>query len=197
MPRQYSPREGAFFDLEPVSILEKLSSILRPLAAHVVESLLGLAIEIAREGREGRKIGTIFMLGDADAVLRHSRPLILDPLAGHPATARRVGDKNLRGTIKELAQLDGAFIVARSGIFVASCRYLDAKASVVDLPFGLGARHMAAAAMSKVSASIGIVVSETATVRIFRKGRLLAEIVCAPKPRLQKLLVPLMSKLRA
>ena len=196
MPRNLRSRERSLFDLEPVSIFEKLASVLRPLDAPLVESLLGLAIEIAREGREGRKIGTIFMLGDADGVLRHSRPLILDPLAGHPAAARRVDDKNLRGTIKELAQLDGAFVVARSGIFVASCRYLDAKASVVDLPFGLGARHMAAAAMSKVTASIGIVVSETATVRIFQKGHLLAEIVCAPKPRLQKLVIPLVAKLR-
>ncbi len=195
MRRSSRPRD--LLDLEQLSILQKLGSLLQPLPAPVVESLLGLAIEIAREGREGRKIGTIFMLGDAETVLRHSRPLILDPLAGHPAEVRRADDKNLRGTVKELAQLDGAFVVARSGTFVAACRYLDAKAAVVNLPFGLGARHMAAAAMTKISASVGIVVSETATVRIFQKGHLLAEIVCAPKPRLQKLVIPFLSKLGA
>ena len=42
-----------------------------------------LAVEIAREGREGRKIGTLFAVGDHEEVLARSRPLILDPLAGH------------------------------------------------------------------------------------------------------------------
>ena len=53
----------------------------------VLESALELALEIAREGREGRRIGTLFTIGKADAVLAASRALILDPLAGHaPAT---------------------------------------------------------------------------------------------------------------
>src|SRR5579859_6527516 len=90
----------------------------------VLESLIGLAVEIAREGREGRRIGTLFTLGDEAAVLAKSRPLILDPLAGHPESARQIQDPNLRGTIKELAQLDGAFVVSSTGTFVAACRYL-------------------------------------------------------------------------
>jgi len=168
-------------------MLDKLASLLLPLPSNVVEPVLGLAIEIAREGREGRRIGTLFMVGDSEAVLRRSRPLILDPLAGHPAHTRRVTGPNLRGTVKELAQLDGAFVISDSGIFVAACRYLEAKAPTLRLPFGLGTRHMAAAAMSQVTGSIGVVVSETATVRVFRRGVLLAEISCSPKPRLQKL----------
>ena len=43
----------------------------------ILESLIGLAVEIAREGREGRRIGTLFTLGDENAVLAKSRPLIL------------------------------------------------------------------------------------------------------------------------
>ena len=61
-------------------------------------------------GREGRRIGTLFTLGDEQTVLSKSRPLIIDPLAGHPQSLRHVNDANLRGTIKELAQLSGAFI---------------------------------------------------------------------------------------
>jgi len=49
----------------------------------LLESLIGLAVEIAREGREGRRVGTLFTLGDENAVLARSRPLILDPLLGH------------------------------------------------------------------------------------------------------------------
>jgi diadenylate cyclase len=37
----------------------------------VLESLIGLAVEIAREGREGR-VGTLFTLGDENAVLARS-----------------------------------------------------------------------------------------------------------------------------
>jgi len=48
----------------------------------VLESLIELAVEIAREGREGRPVGTLFTLGDENALLARSRPLILDPLAG-------------------------------------------------------------------------------------------------------------------
>jgi len=77
-----------------------------------LEPTIELAVEIAREGREGRRIGTLFTFGDADAVLARSRPLILDPLAGHAEQSRQIRDPNLRGTIKELAQLDGAFVVS-------------------------------------------------------------------------------------
>ena len=143
----------------------------------VLDSLLELAVEIAREGREGRRIGTLFTLGFADVVLRHSRPLILDPLAMHAAEVRRITDPNLRGTIKELAQLDGAFIVDDSGVVVAACRYLDTSGKDVELTFGLGSRHVAAASISRETAAIAIVVSESAVVRVFHNGRLQGEIL--------------------
>ena len=88
----------------------------------VLEPLIELAVAIAREGREGRRVGTIFTLGDENAVLERSRSLILDPLAGHPTSSRHITNPNLRGTIKELAQLDGGFVVSHDGIFLSACR---------------------------------------------------------------------------
>ena len=143
----------------------------------VLEPLIELAVEIAREGREGRRIGTLFTLGDEKVVLAKSRSLILDPLTGHPESSRHVGNLNLRGTIKELAQLDGAFVVSGSGIFLSACRYLDAVASEVEVPLGLGSRHIAAANMSAVTNAVGIVVSESSVVRLFCHGKLVGEIV--------------------
>jgi len=143
----------------------------------VLESLIELAVEIAREGREGRRVGTIFMVGDADAVLNRSRPLILDPLLGHPESSRHVTNLNLRGTVKELAQLDGGFVVSQGGIVLSACRYLDAMATQVDVPLGLGSRHLAAANMSAVTKAVGIVVSESSVVRIFCHGHLVGEII--------------------
>ncbi|MBZ5675058.1 MAG: diadenylate cyclase [Acidobacteriia bacterium] len=145
--------------------------------SEVLESLIELAVEIAREGREGRRIGTLFTLGDEEAVLSKSRSLILNPLEGHPENLRDIRDPNLRGTVKELAQLDGAFVVSATGVVIAACRYLDAAASPIEIPLGLGSRHIAAAHISAATRAIGIVVSESAVVRLFCHGALIGEII--------------------
>ena len=143
----------------------------------VLESTVELALEIAREGREGRRIGTLFTLGDAEAVLASSRALILDPLAGHVPGKTHIADPNLRGTLKELAQLDGAFVISESGTVVAACRYLDASVERIDLPLGLGSRHLAAASISQRLGVIAIVVSESSVVRVFQRGTLVATLI--------------------
>src|SRR6202795_146383 len=143
----------------------------------VVEPLINLAVEIGREGREGKRVGTLFTLGDEDEVLARSRPLILDPLLGHPESSRHITNLNLRGTIKELAQLDGGFVVSHDGIVLSACRYLDAVAADVDVPLGLGSRHIAAANMSAATKAVGIVVSESSVVRLFCHGHLIGEII--------------------
>ena len=143
----------------------------------VLESLIELSVEIAREGREGRRIGTIFTLGAEQEVLARSRPLILDPLLGHPESSRRLAEPGLRGTIKELAQLDGAFVVSDDGIVVSACRYLHAVTPEIPLPLGLGSRHIAGANMSAATKALAVVVSESSVVRLFCHGELVAEII--------------------
>jgi hypothetical protein len=98
-------------------------------------------------------------------------------VGGHPKSIRHVSDPNLRGTIKELAQLDGAFVVSHDGFVLSACRYLDVLASNVELPLGLGSRHIAAANMSAVTNDVGVVVSESAVVRLFCHGKLVGEII--------------------
>jgi DNA integrity scanning protein DisA with diadenylate cyclase activity len=139
-------------------MFEKLCSKLQGCSPEVCTPIIELAVEIAREGREGRRIGTLFTVGDTERVLAYSRPLILDPIAHHPAKSRSVWSNDLRGTLKELAQLDGAFVFDEEGVLVAGCRYLDAAASDVELPIGLGSRHLAAASITKITRAIGIVV---------------------------------------
>ena len=143
----------------------------------VLESALELALEIAREGREGRRIGTLFTVGKADAVLAASRALILDPLAGHAPARTHITDPNLRGTIKELAQLDGAFVVSEAGFVLAACRYLDASVEQIDLPLGFGSRHLAAASISQRLGALAIVVSESGVVRVFHGGQIEATLI--------------------
>ena len=158
-------------------MFESVLCQLPPFDPAILEPLIELAVEIAREGREGRRIGTIFTVGDERAVLAKSRPLILDPLAGHAPADRAIHNPNLRGTIKELAQLDGAFVVSDNGVFEAACRYLDAAAEGSDVPLGLGSRHVAGASITRTTRAVAIVVSQSAVVRLFCHGDLVAEIL--------------------
>jgi DNA integrity scanning protein DisA with diadenylate cyclase activity len=143
----------------------------------VLEQTIQLAVELAREGREGRRIGTIFVVGDEEAAMKESRPLILDPLQGHPPDDKTIYDSNMRETAKELAQLDGAFIVSADGIILSAARYISADSAGIDIPLGLGARHMAAAALTRATRSVAVVVSQTCVVRIFYRGLIIAEVI--------------------
>ncbi len=142
-----------------------------------LESIILLAVEIAREGREGRKIGTMFIVSDSDRVLQRSKCMILDPLGLHPAEAKHIDNPDLRETVKELSQLDGAFIVANDGVMLSACRYINASSRGLRLPLGLGSRHVAAASITKQTKSIAVVVSESSVVRIFDGGELVTEIL--------------------
>ena len=145
--------------------------------SEVLEQTIQLAVEIAREGREGRKIGTIFILCDEETVLQESHSLILDPLQGHSPELKKISNYNMRETVKELAQLDGAFVISADGTILSAARYLNADSSGINLPLGLGTRHMAAAAMTRATRSIAVVVSRSSVVRVFNHGEMVAEII--------------------
>jgi diadenylate cyclase len=143
-----------------------------------VEEVLQLAVELAREGREGRKIGTLFVIGDVEETLRRSRPLLLDPLYGHPREVLDVAQAEFRETVKELAQLDGAFLVDDDGTFAAAARYIEVDVgSPTYFTPGLGTRHAAAASISSTTRATAIVVSQSSIVRVYAGGEIRAEIV--------------------
>ncbi|MGD8490846.1 MAG: diadenylate cyclase [Anaerolineae bacterium] len=162
---------------DDVELFCKICTEERGIDLDTLEQTIRLAVEIAREGREGRKIGTLFVISDAERTLRQSTCLILDPLKGHPDELKHLDDSNMRETVKELAQLDGAFIISDEGIVLSACRYINASSEGIDLPLGLGSRHMAAASITKHTNAIAVVVSESAVVRIFDDGELVSEII--------------------
>ena len=157
-------------------LFKEICSERRGINTRVLKQAVTLAVEIAREGREGRKIGTLFVVGDSEAVLKTSRPLILDPLLGHPDEAKYIDDPNVRETLKELAQLDGAFVVSDVGVVLSAARYIDAASDNLSLPLGLGSRHMAGASVSHRTNAVSVVVSESSMVRVFDDGELVSEI---------------------
>jgi diadenylate cyclase len=170
--------EGVVATMGPLAdLLDEVCSERRGVNTGTLRKVVDLAVEIAREGREGRKIGTLFVVGDSEAVLDRSRPMILDPLHGHPQHRKRVDDPNLRETLKELAQLDGAFVVSDAGVVLSAARYIDAVLEGLEVPLGLGSRHVAAASVSKQTSAVAVAVSESSTVRMFDDGELVSEII--------------------
>jgi DNA integrity scanning protein DisA with diadenylate cyclase activity len=119
----------------------------------------------------------MFVVGDADETLKRSRALILDPLWHHPAEQKYIGDPNLRETLKELSQLDGAFIVSDEGIVLSAARYINVTANDINIPLGLGSRHIAAASITRETQAVGVVASESSIVRVFDNGEIVSEII--------------------
>jgi diadenylate cyclase len=136
-----------------------------------------LAVEIGREGREGKHVGTLFVVGHHRKVMEMSHEQVHDPFRGYNKSERSIRSPRVRESIKELAQIDGAFVVAADGTVVAAGRILDAPAEDLTLSKGLGSRHWAAAAISKATNAIAIAVSQsTGTVRLFQNGHVVLRI---------------------
>jgi DNA integrity scanning protein DisA with diadenylate cyclase activity len=135
-----------------------------------LKAVLRLALELGREGREGKKVGTAFVIGDTNEVLKRSHQLILNPYKGHAEDTRDIKNRTHWETIKEFAQIDGVFIVDEKGVIISAGRYLDVNTKSIELE-GLGGRHMSALAVTRETHAIAITVSESGgTVRLFKDG---------------------------
>jgi hypothetical protein len=148
------------------------------LAPEVFERVLTLATQLAAEGREGRPVGALFVLGDSERVLGQSRSLVLNPFQGHPESARNVLDPALEETLKEYSALDGAFIVRGDGVVLtAGSHLMPFAAASTRLASGLGTRHGAAAGISASTDAVAICTSQsTGTVSVYKSGHLVTDI---------------------
>ncbi|MCA9229911.1 MAG: DNA integrity scanning protein DisA nucleotide-binding domain protein [Planctomycetales bacterium] len=143
----------------------------------ILKTTVDLAVAIGREGREGKPVGTLFVVGDHRRVLKNCHPLGFDPVRGYSVAERRLGDPKVRESIKEIAQLDGALVVSAEGTVVSACQYISSPAAEISLSKGLGTRHWAAAAISRATSAIAITVSESnGTVRLFQNGEVMLRI---------------------
>ncbi len=140
----------------------------------VFKTVLSIAIEISREGREGHAIGTAFLTGDVANVMAKSRQLVLNPFEGHNREKRMIIDSETRDDIKEFAQLDGVFVIAGDGVVEAAGRYITIDTGIVKLQRGLGTRHSSVAAITSVTHALGVVVSQSGgIIRIFKDGKII------------------------
>jgi diadenylate cyclase len=146
-------------------------------APEVFERVLSLASQLASEGREGRPLGTLFVLGDSERVLSQSRSLVLNPFRGYAEADRNLLDPDLEETIKEFSALDGAFVVRGDGVVLSAGTLLLPLGSQSQLPSGLGTRHAAAAGITDSTSAVAICVSQsTGTVTVFRGGQIVTNI---------------------
>ncbi len=149
----------------------------------IFESLLTLVMEMAYEGREGKPIGSTFVLGDHEKVLQYSRQLVFNPFQGHPEDILHITKPEVRETLKEFSSIDGAFIIRDDGVVLAAGRYLNAAHHGEPMPQGLGARHSSAAAITGVTDSVALVISESSgRVTIFRGGSIVTTIEKTTSP---------------
>jgi DNA integrity scanning protein DisA with diadenylate cyclase activity len=146
----------------------------------VFERVLLLATQLAAEGREGRPMGTLFVVGDSGRVLAQSRSLVLNPFQGHPESQRNILNPGLDETIKEFSALDGAFVVREDGVVLSAGTQLVPSVAHSELPGGLGTRHAAAAGITASTTAVAVCVSQsTGTVTLFKSGELVTSI---PRP---------------
>ncbi len=165
------------YNLMEESLIRSLNKSSERVAPKVTQNILNISLQLGYEGREGKRVGTAFTIGDSDEVLKRSHQLILNPYEGHSAEDRDVTDPNNWETIKDFAQLDGVFVVDENGKILSAGRYLDVNAMGIKIQKGLGGRHIAAAAITRDTNAIAITISQSGgTVRIYTDGLQIAEI---------------------
>lgn len=153
------------------------SSLIKNKAFDSILSVVDIALDIGALGREGHSVGTTFVIGDAENVLKHSHQAVFNPFKGYARTERMITRPEVVESIKELAQLDGAFVITDSGMVEAAGRHLDARSIMTRQLRGLGSRHRAAAGITRMTAAISVVVSESSgRVTIFEKGRIIGTL---------------------
>lgn len=137
----------------------------------VLERVIGVATELAVEGREGRPVGCLFVVGDNERVERLTKPLVLNPFYGYKEEDRNILNPFMDETIKEFSSIDGAFVIGGDGVVRAAGALIQAADFNHSLPSGLGTRHAAAAAISAAADCIALVVSSSSgQVTLFRRG---------------------------
>ncbi len=162
---------------------DRIINFTRDVDPKVFEEVVRIAVEIASEGREGRSIGTCFVMGDVEEVMEHVRQMILNPFKGYPEEERNILNPDLKETIKEFAQLDGAFIIKRNGTIETAGAFLKVDLIPEKLPQGWGTRHYSAAAITNITSAIAVTVSQsTGDVRIFKGGYPIMEIEKPARP---------------
>ncbi|KAA5539282.1 hypothetical protein FYK55_24520 [Roseiconus nitratireducens] len=154
-----------------------LQSLESSVPLKTLKVVVDLAVQIGVEGREGKPVGALFVVGDTRNVLKHASDSGVDPFRGYNKKSRNLLDKKVQEDAKEISQLDGAFLITADGTIERSRQMLEVLHEDLNMSKGLGSRHWAAAAITRRTKAIAIVVSQsTGTVRLYQNGFLKMQI---------------------
>ncbi len=158
------------FPFDPRSVIAKK-------AFDTVMAVVDISLDIGALGREGKSIGTMFVIGDTENVLESSHQAVFNPFKGYPKRERNITLSEVVESIKELATLDGAIVISEDGIVEAAGRHIDSLSVVTKQLRGLGSRHRVAAGITRKTEAVAVVVSEsTGKVTIFDKGKIVSSL---------------------
>ncbi len=157
------------------SVLTQHSNLLPPgVKPEVLERVMAIATELSVEGREGKPVGCLFIVGATDEMASHTKQLVLNPFYGYEEEERNILNPFMDETLKEFSSIDGAFIIRGDGVIESAGTLLHNAEYPMELPSGLGSRHAAAAGISVATQALAIVVSaSTGQVTLFRRGQML------------------------
>jgi len=142
-----------------------------------IMAVIDIALDIGALGREGKSVGTIFAIGDSEKVMAKSHQAVFNPFRGYSREERMVNRPEVVESLKEIAKLDGAFVITEDGAVEAAGRHLDARAGHFEQRKGFGSRHRSAAAISRETDCVSVVVSEsTGRVTIFAAGKIIGSL---------------------
>ena len=140
----------------------------------VFERVIAVATELGIEGREGKPVGCLFVVGATAQVEKYVKPLVMNPFFGYKDEDRNILNPFMDETVKEFSTIDGAFVIRGDGVVTSAGSLIQATDAEHMLPSGLGSRHAAAAAITLQTSCIAVVVSaSTGQVTLFRKGVML------------------------
>jgi len=138
----------------------------------VLNRVLNISLTLANEGREGKPVGTIFVVGDWERVTKRCTQIVINPFKGYPEDERSILDPSLEETVKEFAAIDGAFLIRGDGVIMAAGACLPTDPEGSRLSSGLGTRHVAAMSITAHTKALSVVISQsTGAVRIFKSGQ--------------------------
>lgn len=164
------------FDVDEIFFKIGKQKISENISSDIIEATINIALEISHEGREGRKVGTGFVIGDPSEISKYFKQLIINPFQNLQEKIK-ITDPTVKETIKEYAQLDGIFVIDTEGHVISSGTYIDIDTSEVDLPQGFGTRHRACLALTEETNAVSVIISESGgIIRILKNGNIVMKI---------------------
>lgn len=131
----------------------------------IVFKALEIASQINQYGYEGKSIGTTIIIGDYQGVERN---ILKNPTNPFQGISGQILEDKTAEYVRRYAGLDGALVITGDGFVKEAGAIISA--DLKNISIAGGARHLSAAAITRSSNSISIVVSQSGGIRIFKNG---------------------------